>query len=196
MHIISILEIQGIKFTSRNFQLEIELKQSMVVSPDPFLDECFIKKPSLKSQIQKEIYLTKELPKDIETEKNNFLELSSNNEFITNFQKDNNLDSSASIKEMSEGIKVEEYKNDPLELMEFEISQPIDNHLDTITLKKPNQVYYKIYKAAREKAKQAKKEAMLAFLEAKNIKKTYMLDDIEDSDSGSDIEEYENYKDS
>ena len=39
--IISILEIQGLKFTSRNFQIEIELKQSMVVSPDPFLDECF-----------------------------------------------------------------------------------------------------------------------------------------------------------
>ena len=47
--IISILEIQGIKFTSRNFQIEIELKQSMVVSPDPFLDECFIKKPVKKN---------------------------------------------------------------------------------------------------------------------------------------------------
>jgi len=48
-NIISILEIQGIKFTSRNFQIEIELKQSMVVSPDPFLDECFIKKPPKRS---------------------------------------------------------------------------------------------------------------------------------------------------
>jgi hypothetical protein len=43
--LISIIEIQGIKFSSRNFQIEIELKQSMVVSPDPFLDECFIKTP-------------------------------------------------------------------------------------------------------------------------------------------------------
>ena len=30
--IISILEIQGIKFTSRNFQLEIEVKQMMVIN--------------------------------------------------------------------------------------------------------------------------------------------------------------------
>ena len=45
-NIISILEIQGLKFTSRNFQIEIELKQTMIVSPDPFLDECFIKKPN------------------------------------------------------------------------------------------------------------------------------------------------------
>jgi hypothetical protein len=45
-NIISILEIQGIKFTSRNFQIEIELKQSLIVSPDPFLDGFFIKKPA------------------------------------------------------------------------------------------------------------------------------------------------------
>ena len=49
--IISILEIQGLKFTSRNFQIEIELRQSMVLSPDPFLDECFIKKPIKKQLI-------------------------------------------------------------------------------------------------------------------------------------------------
>ena len=62
-----------------------------------------------------------------------------------------------------------------------------DESLETITLKKPNQVYYELYKEAREKAKQAKKEAVLAYLEAKNIKKTYMLEDIDSSDD-SDIE--------
>lgn len=43
-NIISILEVQGIEFTSRNFQIEFEMKQSMIVSPDPFLDSCFIKR--------------------------------------------------------------------------------------------------------------------------------------------------------
>ena len=42
-HIISILEIQGIKFTSRNFQIEIELKQIMTVEDDPFFNNCVIK---------------------------------------------------------------------------------------------------------------------------------------------------------
>jgi hypothetical protein len=69
-----------------------------------------------------------------------------------------------------------------LNLTEVKIPSDLDN-LETITLKKPNQVYYEIYKKSREKAKEAKKEAILAFLEAKNIKKTYMLDDIDDSDS-------------
>ena len=68
------------------------------------------------------------------------------------------------------------------------LSSNLENNLESITLKKPNQVYYEIYKKAREKAKQAKKEAILAFLEAKNIKKTYMLDDIDESENESDDE--------
>ena len=46
-------------------------------------------------------------------------------------------------------------------------------------------MYYELYKEARRKAKAAKKEAILAFLEAKNIKKTYMLETMDDSDSES-----------
>jgi hypothetical protein len=42
-NLVSILEIIGIKFTSHNFQIELELKQTMVVSSDPFLDKCLIK---------------------------------------------------------------------------------------------------------------------------------------------------------
>ena len=41
--IISILEIQGIKFTSRNFQIEIEIKQIMVLDNEPIFDNCLIK---------------------------------------------------------------------------------------------------------------------------------------------------------
>ena len=74
-------------------------------------------------------------------------------------------------------------KEDPNILKEFDLSSSLENNLESITLKKPNQVYYEIYKKAREKAKEAKKEAILAFLEAKNIKKTYMLDDIDESES-------------
>jgi hypothetical protein len=66
------------------------------------------------------------------------------------------------------------------------LSTSLGNDLESFTLKKPNQVYYDIYRTAREKAKNAKKEAILAFLEAKNIKKTYMLDDMDESDDEAD----------
>ena len=42
-NMITIIEFYGIKFTSKNFQIEVELRQSLVVSPDEFLGNCFIK---------------------------------------------------------------------------------------------------------------------------------------------------------
>ena len=41
-NIISILEIKGIKYTSRDFQLDIEIKQMMVIQNDPYENNCFI----------------------------------------------------------------------------------------------------------------------------------------------------------
>lgn len=65
-----------------------------------------------------------------------------------------------------------------LEIVTFDI----DDIKDTIKLKKPNEVYYELYKNAKEKAKLAKKTAIEAYLEAKNIKTKYMLDDLDESD--------------
>ena len=62
------------------------------------------------------------------------------------------------------------------------------NSLETLQLKKPNQVYFELYKEARNKAKVAKKNAILAYLEAKNIKKTYLIENLNDSDSDFDAE--------
>ena len=76
---------------------------------------------------------------------------------------------------------------DPNILKEVDMSLTLEKNLETITLKKPNQVYYEIYEKAREKAKEAKKTALQAYLEMKNIKKTYMLDDIDESDSDSEM---------
>ena len=42
-----------------------------------------------------------------------------------------------------------------------------------------------MYQSVREKAKKAKQEAMHAYLEAKNIKKTYMLENLSDSSEDS-----------
>lgn len=43
---ISILEIQGIKFTTRNFQIEVEVKQIMTMNVDIIFENCLIKKHS------------------------------------------------------------------------------------------------------------------------------------------------------
>ena len=87
------------------------------------------------------------------------------------------------INELTPEEDVIEEVEDPTILKEVDLSSTLDNSLETLQLKKPNQVFYEIYQKAREKAKEAKKNAILAYLEMKNIKKTYMLDDIDESDN-------------
>ena len=68
-----------------------------------------------------------------------------------------------------------------------EINLVISEDSDIMQLKKPNEVYLEIYKEARRIAKEAKKKAILAYLEAKRIKSNYLLDEIESSDEDSDF---------
>jgi len=76
-------------------------------------------------------------------------------------------------------------KDTPSEFSDFsEISMDLEaEQSDVMKLKKPEEVYYEVYRLARKKARRLKHQALLAFLEAKNIKKTYMLDDLEEDDS-------------
>jgi len=255
--LISILEIQGIKFTSRNFQIEVELKQSLVVSPDPFLDSCFIKKPTRPQMVQnnkdqnkndqnnkdqnkteesenekqevKKTAVKEVIQKSEETALINVVDLDfdqDNLEDLTNLTNltieldepdfdsttvsntlinaainsatKNNTEKPSITKPILEDQNITldiEDLNEPEEdknatvLTEVDFSTGLENGLESITLKKPNQVYYEIYKKARERAKAAKKEALLAYLEVKNIKKTYMLDDIDESDESDESDD-------
>jgi hypothetical protein len=66
---------------------------------------------------------------------------------------------------------------------------------ESIILKNPNDVYYELYKKAREKAKLCRIAAIEAYLEAKQIKTKYMLyeeDDSDDDISEDDISDDEN----
>ena len=58
---------------------------------------------------------------------------------------------------------------------------------ETVQLKKPDEVYLEIYKEVKRRAKEAKKRAIEAYLEAKRIKSLYLLDEIESSDDESEL---------
>jgi hypothetical protein len=202
----------------------------MVVSPDPFLDECFIKKPAKRQPVKEaQIEEPEEKEEKEEKEENEIKETTNLDDFINKSANDlaknvKTLDnkhipidlevsfdkkevepkpivvsSTNVLDELEEAnivLDIEELDpeepepelEDPNILKEVDLSATLENNLESITLKKPNQVYYEIYQKAREKAKEAKKSAIVAYLEMKNIKKTYMLDDIDESDS-----EFENF---
>jgi len=207
--IISILEIQGIKFTSRNFQIEIELKQMMVLDNEPIFDSCLIKNnktsqnkslDDLKSEpiIQDEVNLENinEEPKEVKDPQTQSV-LQKMDETLDSLEELEPLDLLVSEEKNEHDnicldIQFENLNND-IEENKHELREINNNDLnldnvESMTLKKPNQVYFELYKEARNKAKQAKKNAILAYLEAKNIKKTYMIENINDDDSDFDAE--------
>jgi hypothetical protein len=232
-NIISILEIQGIKFTNRNFQIEIELKQIMVINNETFFENCLIKIEKnkntsisnikdLEKEIVNEIINNNSQKENLDSEKiklqdeenHNYdskdenLEIEKydvsnniNNDFINtdSYNTDSYNDDLINYNDNSNNNEI--FNNDNIELdvedlneiddnnlKEVELNIPLDNNLETVVLKKPNQVYYEKYKEARNKAKEAKKLAIKAYLEAKNIKKLYMLDDLDYSDNDIDNE--------
>ena len=206
--IISILEIQGIKFTSRNFQIEIELKQAMIIDNSPVFDNCLISpltqdsglivvgkkdddifKDESEPDVKVESDVKDESEPDVKVESYVNVEpesvvndkpiISDDEEDITTNQVVLDLD----FEDLTENDK----KEDLIEITEIsDLSKQVIS--EPFVLKKPNDVYYKIYREARTKAKEAKKQSILALLEAKNIKKTYMLEKIEGSDDEFDDE--------
>jgi len=212
-NIISIIEVQGIKFTSRNFQIELELKQSMVLNSEKIFESCLIKsstnKPQAKIALDEPSLLMKQQPEngsanleetEITLENVENLEDSGPNEIVEDLTEKINGMNVFSNNANNEEKKEKEIKIDTAIETLSDVEELVDTSndltevnfttnafdLETITLKKPNQVYYEIYKAARNKAKEAKKQAIIAFLEAKNIKKTYMLEDLDDSEDSED----------
>lgn len=224
-NIISIVEILGIKFTSRNFQIELELKQMMVMDKEPLFDNCLIKttRPVFLGSKQTSSETSSEefriIPYVNQQEKSTILKedivrVDNTHEKMLNDYLDNdyanntnsinkdfdkkpvnintqqmpftniNTNNQTHNNETKSILGVNFYTENELN----EIQMIVADDLETISLKPPNQVYFELYKVAREKAKLAKRNVIVAYLEAKNIKKTYMLDNLNDSDSDFDAE--------
>ena len=253
-YIIPLVNLNGIKFNSNNFTIDVNLVQLMIVNQDEELDNCIINIKNkhnksnnknlelsnnikdkdnleiihdLKNNLQEDLSNTlEEKLSNIEEEKltNNEEEQLSNieeeklsnslkdsinndsniiiredlndtlenNEIIKHetkvFDKENSLDIN---KEIDINTDIDELKidNDILNLKEVNLDE-ISEDKEKLDLKDAEMVYYEIYKAARKKAKQIKKNAIEAYLEAKKIKNQYMLENIDES-SDSDMEELE-----
>jgi hypothetical protein len=248
--IMSILEFQGIKFTKRNFQIELFIRQVLVIPDVPLFDTCVITSstaapntalssatPTMASvepvqatnvlenspinnstidnstidnSTRKVINTTEHLGEDVSfRDATLYLHESNDQAEITNNTANIGDNSSGSLKHF-EFTEVDIDFNNisdtiDVEPASFDIDRSADatTHATThavtatqkkqniwknggqVTLKKHKEVLYEMYKVAKRKAQEAKKTAIRAYLEAKEIKATYMLDDLEDSESGS-----------
>jgi len=160
-----ILEIQGIRCSVSSFQIEMELKQMMVMKPEDLFNQCIFKKkttiPLGKEEEKQESIVEKEQDKEEEQEEE----------------------------------QEEEEDKEITDLQEVDFDLDKISKDDTVNIKERKEMYYKMYQEARQKAKVARDLALSAYLEAKRIKNTYMLDDIISSSSDEDSDEEENEED-
>lgn len=246
-NLIVILEIVGIKFTSRNFALEVEIKQAMIVKEleeeDIEFKKCLIQPIApihFKSNIKPELYVDTtgtldEAVKDIDFLTQNKIQLKemetiSNNKYLTMTITDNNdnlVNTNETIPDINtnnicnetefqnntlnsivETIKEQSFDDIPKEFIT--LTKPsytdeivplddieellVDNPDELLELHKPEDIYYELYKTAKQKAKEA-------LLEVKRIKQQYNIytsdEDTEDDsyvestdDEMEDIEEF------
>jgi hypothetical protein len=243
--IIPVLEIQGIKFSARNFQLELLGKQIMILTNKPLFKGCVIKRsneenivepkePKKESELEEtinkavtdniqsslgdnfeKVFVPEETKSENSILQESILEtLTDDNDNIVDNALDNVVDNTvdSEITEVIESSNhnveqldkesdiieenLEEKSNTigTIDLEDITTQLSINNSESKITLKKPNEVYYEIYKIAKDKAKQHKKAAISHYLEAKKIKNTYLLDDLDNSDESSEEEDSDSEK--
>lgn len=218
-NIISIIEIQGIKFTSKSFQIELVLKQILVLNNEPTFSSCVIKKEIGSVNKQENIdndLATNNLDKEsndleilVDTnkleDKENFSDSLLENKnlddleeesFIENNEENENIETSNLEKNIEESGDLKSNNDDNIFDTSFSLEE-IDSDFikidedSNITLKKPSDIYLDLYNETLNKAIEAKNEALKAYLEAKHIKNTYLIDSNLDENIDLEIEELE-----
>lgn len=190
-NVATILEFQGIKCSPRNFQIEIELKQLLVLKPVDLFEKCVFKidtRPMIRADpavvqpavLESSIDTTAVAQPTVEQPAVvSSIELAT---VVSSIEPDTVTSS------IESEVIVPMLKAEPTVLEMEEVEIPLEEIADndTVFIKKRNDVYYEMYREALQKAKMAKSLALASYLEAKRIKNTYMLTDVNDDDDDSD----------
>jgi len=215
----SILEVCGIKCSARTFQIVLEVKQMMKLQKQNNFSKCLfsskpnsIEEPSNDSNIMElskksdevlDVILDEESVQE-EASKLNLVENSTIGDLIEESAEENELLLLEDVQEneVSNGPMIETDNQTKMDIEEnnqmfSQNLKELELCVDDLEVQEPfsinerKDVYYKMYKDARKKAKIAKELALASYLEARNIKNTYMLEDIENSDSEDELETFE-----
>lgn len=186
---ITILEIQGVRCSAKSFQIDIELKQIMILKPVNIFEKCIIK--SKEKDLVKVVSNVREPEKkEEEEEEKKKEEEEEKKEEEEEEEKEPESNFEKKPEEEPEEIKELIFQDDN-DILEINLDIDDIENSEAIHLKEKTEVYYQMYREARQKAKLAKSLALSSYLEARRIKNLYMLEDIDDSDE-SDLDDLEN----
>ena len=201
--LITILEVGGLKFSPTYFNLELNVRQVMVIKEKEIFNKCLIKLTN-KTIKEDDNYKT-----NVDEENDDYESEQDEKPIEEHREDDSNENDDVDKKVLNEKINVVKQNNDesikkvitteksketlvkidnPPEISEIKLEMPSDE--SNVELRKPNEVYLEIYKKARAKAKEARLQAIKAYLTVKEIKKQYLLDEIELSEDESDDDNF------
>ena len=176
--IIPLILVEGVKFTPSSFEILLKITQIMALDEkETSTNNCLIKRDdgtSLEPSV-KTLAKTKQ-NNDIENVIVEQEPVVEQEPAMDKFEEDDNK----SLSDNKHEVDNLDVANNDIEEINIELPEG-----EPINLKKPDEIYYEIYKASRLKAKHMRKLAIEAYLESKDIKTRYMLDDIGDSDDDS-----------
>ena len=198
---IALIEISGVKFSVKTFQFEINIKQIMVVDPNPFAIECFIRKteyvPPQKETKDpilldanlldlQELQEIQEIPlqeiplQEIPLQEIPLQDINS----IVNKMMDTMPTDEMPEKSLKEEQNVNDEKVLLIDINDLEVIDlgNLKNSPENELKLKTEDDFMEIYLKAKEEAKAAKKCAISAYLNLHNIKKKYNLNNLEESD--------------
>jgi hypothetical protein len=237
--LITIIDFEGIKFTSKSFQFEINARQMLIINEKPLFKACLIKQKKQEHNQgdkcedgeQEQLYIQVATDADtnataiaddavvvsVSTKENvieivesslppNHLETLEHVEIVESVPpleilEEPHLEELSSLSSLSSSVVKKNDSDDgdncnSGELIEVTLDLEKDGQKNLeLVLKNPDDVYYKMYKDAKEKAKAAKNIAIEAYLAAEEIKLTYNLNNVDSSDSDDDSDDSDNDND-
>ena len=201
--IIPLLNINGIRFSKSSFIIDIMLVQFMVLYPSDSLENQILIKINKKKEVTLENSNTNsnidkansEVKEPLDDE-NTKLKINLQSNMLINDQDvtltndpnpiETNTNKTTSFKYLMTDLDLETNKSiDDDCALEITNLDVITENSDPIELKSHETIYLEIYRKAKQKAKEIRRNAVEAFLEAKNIKIKYNLTNIV-NDSSSD----------
>ena len=213
--VIPLILIDGVKFSSRSFEIDVRLVQLMVLDPRPEpAAACLIRRDDKRQHgdrhsppVDRAEAPTPSAPEVSfsAVEEEGQKACSRAEESVQQPQEDRVIESSQASSPPSEAVPpapVPEHENEeeagadevkaaeanyaqdnlPSEEGLTEVDIALGSNEESMTLRKPDEVYREIYRSARRKARQMRAAAVAALLEAEQIKEKYMLQDMEESE--------------
>lgn len=178
--IATILHIKGIRLTSTSFQLDIENKQILLLDDKNVFEECMIDvdKPISKQQHPDTVVLKENERVPLKSES------TSSNENLGSLEQSKKINN-------EDDKKTQDYSNDSdyesEDLKEIDLTHFVDGKEDggedvngdkkKMKLKTPHDVYLEMYHLAKKRAKETRKHAIKAYIDAQNIKAAYLIKD-------------------